>query len=94
LSSSRASSGSASGTASPFHNRSAWSSVSRVPSMWVVWCASRISACSPTSCTQSAESCAASRKPRARSMRVIAWVMRLVIVNVGEKVMARLPPLQ
>ena len=66
--------------------------------MWVVWCASRISACSPTSRTQSAESCAclcdtygrqaASRKPRASSMRVIAWVIRLVMVKCGLKLIS------
>ena len=42
-----------------------------------------INACSPTSRTQSAESCAASRKPRARSMLVIAAAMRLVMMNLG-----------
>jgi hypothetical protein len=57
--------------------------------MWVVWCASRISACSPTSRTQSAESCAASRKPRVRSMRVIAEVCRLVMVNFGVREKSR-----
>ena len=44
--------------------------VRRVPSMCVVWCASRIKARRPISRTHVSDKVAASRNPRARSMRV------------------------
>jgi len=57
--------------------------LSLVPLIWVVWWASLIRAWFPISLTQSSDNLAASRKPRARSIRVMADVMRLVIVNIG-----------
>jgi hypothetical protein len=57
--------------------------LSWVPSMCVVWWASRRSARWLIRRTHSSESVAASRNPRARSIVVSAAVMRFVIVKVG-----------
>jgi hypothetical protein len=51
--------------------------------MCVVWCASNNSARERIVATQSSESFAASRNPRARSIRVNPAVARLLIRNDG-----------